>query len=57
MNNQTMVRNCPNCGNEGIVYESLTTVEGDIKRKRKCKFCGHRWVTLEKYLRDVQKMP
>lgn len=50
---ENSARSCPCCGNEGFVYESKEIKTGEIERYRKCKFCGTRWVTMEKYFRKV----
>lgn len=39
---------CPRCQSETIVYDSRPTTEGTIRR-RKCKNCGFRFRTTEKY--------
>lgn len=51
----TAARICSKCGRESIVYDSRTVLGGRIERYRKCPFCGHKWITMEKYFRDVQK--
>lgn len=53
--NITAARICPKCGQEGVVYDSRTVMGGRIERRRKCPICGHRWITMEKYFRDVHK--
>ena len=53
--NITAARICPKCGQEGVVYDSRTVMGGRIERRRKCLFCGERWVTMEKYFRPIKQ--
>lgn len=53
---------CPKCGsNKSGVFDSRTPVARDSVymgkriRRRECKTCGFRWVTVELHWHDVQK--
>jgi len=42
-------RMCPRCGEDSIVYDSREQLDGSIRRWRKCKVCGAKFSTLEKF--------
>lgn len=44
-------RMCPVCGCDSIVWRSMELSDGSILRKRRCKSCGTRFETAEKFLR------
>lgn len=41
------MQNCIKCGTKTAVYDSRLTVDGDLRRKRKCPNCGFRYATIE----------
>jgi len=41
------MQNCLKCGTKTAVYDSRLTVDGDLRRKRKCPNCGFRYATIE----------
>ncbi|UCD39630.1 MAG: hypothetical protein JSV87_04260 [Candidatus Bathyarchaeota archaeon] len=41
------MQNCIKCGKKTAVYDSRLTVDGDLRRKRKCPSCGFRYATIE----------
>lgn len=41
------MQNCIKCGTKTAVYDSRLTVDGDLRRKRKCPNCGFRYATVE----------
>ena len=38
---------CPKCGGRAVVVDSRTYPTGEVRRRRKCRRCGHRFSTLE----------
>jgi transcriptional regulator NrdR family protein len=52
-NRQKLLVLCPACNSsKGRVFDSRS-VGGEVKRKRECEGCGHRWATLEVNLDDL----
>lgn len=45
-----MTMECPDCYGATTVYFTQTTVDG-VVRRRKCLYCGARYVTLETIIR------
>ena len=41
------VMNCPRCGGKAVVVDSRKYPTGEVRRRRKCGSCGHRFSTLE----------
>jgi hypothetical protein len=43
------MQNCPKCQSKTDVYDSRLSMEGEFRRKRKCKNvdCGFRYATIE----------
>lgn len=41
------MQNCPKCQAKTDVYDSRISMEGEFRRKRKCRGCGHRYATIE----------
>lgn len=41
------MQNCPKCESKTDVYDSRLSVEGEFRRKRKCRGCGYRYATIE----------
>lgn len=41
------VMNCPRCGGKAVVVDSRQYPTGEVRRRRKCGSCGHRFSTLE----------
>jgi transcriptional regulator NrdR family protein len=41
------MQNCPKCQSKTDVYDSRLSVEGEFRRKRKCRGCGYRYATIE----------
>lgn len=41
------MQNCLKCATKTAVYDSRLTVDGDLRRKRKCPNCGFRYATIE----------
>lgn len=39
--------NCPRCGGKAVVVDSRQYPTGEVRRRRKCGRCGHRFSTLE----------
>lgn len=38
---------CPRCGGKAVVVDSRQYPTGEVRRRRKCGRCGHRFSTLE----------
>jgi transcriptional regulator NrdR family protein len=38
---------CPNCGTRTGVYDTRISFDGQLRRKRLCGKCGHRYATIE----------
>ena len=45
------VKTCPKCGDSGYVYvyDSRSNFQGEVIRRRICKKCGQKFVTIEKF--------
>ncbi len=41
------MQNCPKCQAKTDVYDSRLSMEGEFRRKRKCRGCGYRYATIE----------
>ena len=41
-------RRCPKCGADSTVVDTRERLNSDIRRRRKCKKCGHTWRTVER---------
>lgn len=43
------MQNCPKCKSKTDVYDSRLSIEGEFRRKRKCRnvSCAHRYATIE----------
>jgi len=41
-----MSNRCPKCEGRAICYKSMQQA-GEVKRYRRCKMCGHRFITYE----------
>lgn len=41
------MQNCPKCEAKTDVYDSRLSIEGEFRRKRKCRSCGYRYATIE----------
>lgn len=52
------VRTCPNCwAEDSRVYDvRLEEATGILKRRRECRACGHRWITVEIFQSDYVKL-
>lgn len=48
-------RRCPECGRDSKVYNSREIKTGQVIRFRECLSCGHRFMTVEVYVRDVRE--
>lgn len=46
-------RTCPECAGESRVYYSSEQADGTILRYRKCRACGLRFATREKFFRLI----
>jgi len=46
-------RMCPECGEDSVVYDSRECFDGSILRRRRCKVCGQRFVTIEKFSHKI----
>lgn len=46
---------CPICGSETKVYlkKNFLDKNGYIRRYRECKSCGHKFVTIQNYSREI----
>lgn len=59
MNNNTPVtliraaRMCPVCGNYSRVYRSQEMEDGSIRRKRQCRSCGFKFLTVELFSAEL----
>jgi transcriptional regulator NrdR family protein len=39
---------CPVCGERTLIYDSRPDESGEsVRRRRKCRVCGHRFTTIE----------
>ena len=48
---------CPSCAADEVgVIDSRATASGNIRRRRKCANCGHRWSTIEVSFAAMQKL-
>ena len=45
--NMKLARMCPVCDAGSIVYDTREQPDGSIIRKRRCKACGVRFMTME----------
>lgn len=46
---QKAARMCPACGEDSTVYRCIDRADGSVLRKRRCKRCGAKFKTLEKF--------
>ena len=46
---------CPKCDNKTEVIDSRLSKHNRVRRRRKCKKCGHRFTTLEINIEDIEK--
>lgn len=40
---------CPNCGGKSVIYDSRKLKDGSVMRRKKCRKCGIRFCTNERY--------
>ena len=50
---ENAARMCPACACDSMVYRSMELPNGSILRKRRCKKCGAKFETLEKFYRAL----
>ena len=50
---RSAARMCPRCACDSVVYRSEEMPDGSIVRKRRCRACGKRFKTLEKFLGEL----
>lgn len=48
-------RMCPRCGSDSAVYETREQPDGSVFRRRRCRACGAKFETVERFSRYVPK--
>lgn len=53
LNTDLAARMCPRCGSDSFVYDTREQPDGSIFRRRKCRECGVKFETVERFSRYV----